>query len=82
MRSVRQVALELLDCERVTLFLILRAKRELRGRTGTVTDEVITVKFGEGIAGHVAQTGGGLGVLFRLWGASLLLGESNGGQLC
>ncbi|GBG00359.1 cAMP phosphodiesterase [Raphidocelis subcapitata] len=58
MRNVRQVALDLLQCERVTLFLILRCKQELRGRTGTVDDTLITVKFGEGIAGHVAQHGG------------------------
>lgn len=57
MRSVRQVALELLDCERCTLFLILKAKQELRGRTGTADDQLICIKFGEGIAGHVAQNG-------------------------
>lgn len=30
MQSVRQVALELLDCERVTLFLIFERRNELR----------------------------------------------------
>ncbi|KIY94196.1 cGMP-dependent 3',5'-cyclic phosphodiesterase [Monoraphidium neglectum] len=63
MRSVRQVALELLECERVTLFLVLRSKRELRGRMGDeAADEVISVRFGEGIAGRVALTGGLLNV--------------------
>lgn len=55
------MALELLDCERVTLFLIAKCRRELRGRTGTDgTDEMIRLKFGEGIAGYVAKKGGGL----------------------
>jgi hypothetical protein len=59
MRSVRQVALELLDCERVTLFLINRGRGELRGRVGAQQGELlITLRFGEGVAGHVAQTGG------------------------
>lgn len=30
MQNVRQVALELLDCERVTLFLIFERRKELR----------------------------------------------------
>lgn len=61
MRRVRAAALELLGCERVTLFLVSRARRELRGRAGD--DEgsrVIRVGFNQGIAGHVAAGAAGV----------------------
>ncbi|KAF6255057.1 hypothetical protein COO60DRAFT_253612 [Scenedesmus sp. NREL 46B-D3] len=56
MRSVRDCALELLECEKVTLFLIIESRRELRAKTAE--GATIVVRFGEGIAGTVAQRGG------------------------
>ncbi|WIA12087.1 hypothetical protein OEZ85_012163 [Tetradesmus obliquus] len=56
MRSVRDCALELLECDRVTLFLIIESRRELRAKTAEGV--TIVVRFGEGIAGTVAQRGG------------------------
>ncbi|PNW74351.1 hypothetical protein CHLRE_13g605100v5 [Chlamydomonas reinhardtii] len=55
MQSVRQVALELLDCERVTLFLIFERRNELRAMIDQ--QQILRIPFGEGIAGLVAQTG-------------------------
>ncbi|KAG2427309.1 hypothetical protein HXX76_012504 [Chlamydomonas incerta] len=55
MQSVRQVALELLDCERVTLFLIFERRSELRAMIDQ--QQILRIPFGEGIAGLVAQTG-------------------------
>ncbi|KAG2432321.1 hypothetical protein HYH02_013041 [Chlamydomonas schloesseri] len=55
MQSVRQVALELLDCERVTLFLIFERRHELRAMIDQ--QQILRIQFGEGIAGLVAQTG-------------------------
>ncbi|GLC43173.1 hypothetical protein PLESTB_000855000 [Pleodorina starrii] len=58
MQNVRQVALELLDCERVTLFLIFERRRELRAMIDLT--QILRIQFGEGIAGLVAQTGGSM----------------------
>ncbi|GIL46507.1 hypothetical protein Vafri_3502 [Volvox africanus] len=58
MQNVRQVALELLDCERVTLFLIFERRRELRAMIDQ--NQILRIKFGEGIAGLVAQAGGSM----------------------
>ncbi|KXZ43213.1 hypothetical protein GPECTOR_97g751 [Gonium pectorale] len=58
MQNVRQVALELLDCERVTLFLIFDRRGELRAMIDQ--SEILRIQFGEGIAGLVAQTGGSM----------------------
>jgi hypothetical protein len=81
MQSRDQVALELLECERVTLFLVLRSKRELRGRMGDeAADEVISVRFGEGIAGRVALTGEA-GVAGAFWGEGGWAGAVWLGQL-
>ncbi|KAG1670017.1 hypothetical protein FOA52_011173 [Chlamydomonas sp. UWO 241] len=63
--SVQKVALELLDCDRVTLFLVFEQLQELRTMGLDHTGEqplCITVRFGEGIAGKVAQSGGSLNV--------------------
>lgn len=57
MTSVRHVALELLDCERVTMFLIIDGKDELRGECGMPEEGIIRINYGEGIAGTVAKTG-------------------------
>ena len=60
MESVRSVALELLDCERVTLFLVFERRKELRAQVpdgGSGSNPFIRVKFGEGIAGMTAATG-------------------------
>ena len=73
MTRVRAAALALLDCERVTLFLASRSRRELRGRTGDgggIEDggggkgggHMIRLRFGEGVAGHIAARGGLLNV--------------------
>lgn len=58
--SVKEVALELLDCDRVTLFLVFEQLRELRamGHTDDARPLCIAVRFGEGIAGTIAQDGG------------------------
>ena len=56
MQHVRAVALELLDCERVTLFLSLDGKH-MRGKLPEPENSYIEVKYGESIAGTVAQTG-------------------------
>ncbi|EFJ40838.1 hypothetical protein VOLCADRAFT_99277 [Volvox carteri f. nagariensis] len=58
MQNVRQVALELLDCERVTLFLIFERRGELRAMIDQ--NQILRIQFGEGIAGLVAQTGGSM----------------------
>ncbi|GAX82496.1 hypothetical protein CEUSTIGMA_g9923.t1 [Chlamydomonas eustigma] len=55
MKSVRMVVLELLDCERVTLFLVFERQKELRARLRG--GQIIRVEFGVGIAGKVAVTG-------------------------
>lgn len=58
MDNVRKSAMELLKCEKVTLFLTFDGRQELRGITHQAAGEfVIRVKFGEGIAGTVAATG-------------------------
>lgn len=59
LRSVTEAALELLECERVTLFLVFDQQKELRarGQNGAGESILIKVKFGEGIAGMVAATG-------------------------
>jgi GAF domain-containing protein len=54
--AVRHVALELLDCQRVTLFLALNGNT-LRCKLPEHEGGTIEVMFGEGIAGTVAQTG-------------------------
>ncbi|MEW5299350.1 MAG: hypothetical protein WDW36_002376 [Sanguina aurantia] len=55
MDTVRNVAQELLDCDRVTNFLIFDRLQELRAKTEL--QFIIRVQFGQGIAGTVAQTG-------------------------
>ncbi|GFH15006.1 phosphodiesterase [Haematococcus lacustris] len=57
LNSVRQVAVELLDCEVVTLFLVFESRKELRGQPHGDSNYIIRVRFGEGIAGRVAQSG-------------------------
>ncbi|GMH33176.1 hypothetical protein BSKO_01010 [Bryopsis sp. KO-2023] len=60
MDNVRNVALELLGCERVTLFIVDEVKKELRAKTAS--NRILMVKFGEGIAGAVADTGQSMNV--------------------
>ncbi|KAG1667446.1 hypothetical protein FOA52_012201 [Chlamydomonas sp. UWO 241] len=56
MDSVRDGALELLNCEVVSLFLVFEGQQELRAKAAPYAD-VIRVKFGEGIAGTVVRSG-------------------------
>ncbi|KAF5826772.1 hypothetical protein DUNSADRAFT_2079 [Dunaliella salina] len=57
MEAIRQVALDLLGCEKVTLFLVFKRQQELRATDIECGHNVIRCKFGEGIAGTVAKTG-------------------------
>lgn len=58
MELVRSVALDLLDCEKVTLFLVFERRRELRAEIPEdECQQFIRVKFGEGIAGMTVQSG-------------------------
>ncbi|KAA6428464.1 MAG: GAF and PAS PAC sensor-containing adenylate guanylate cyclase [Trebouxia sp. A1-2] len=57
--NIRDVVLELLHCERVTLFLVDNQQKELRARVANPEEhwEMIRVPFGVGIAGRVAESG-------------------------
>ncbi|DBB04290.1 TPA: hypothetical protein ACH3X1_012787 [Trebouxia sp. C0004] len=57
--NIRDVVLELLHCERVTLFLVDSQQKELRARVANPEEhwEMIRVPFGVGIAGRVAESG-------------------------
>eukprot|EP00891_Asterochloris_glomerata_P009654 jgi/Astpho2/9654/Aster-x1594 len=57
--NVRAILLELLNCERVTLFLVDLQQKELRARVANSEEhwKMIRVPFGRGVAGRVAETG-------------------------
>ncbi len=60
LESVQKVALEMLDCDRVTMFLVFDRLMELRAKGHDQSGQhahLIKVKFGEGIAGQVASSG-------------------------